>query len=225
MSAKPNNQPQPIIIFYLIQEGVKSVDRALSKPLRDLGPLSVTPDSGNYLDLAAWTGISLEQPPCQKADIANPRFPIYLQTFDIPTIKKAYDVYANAIKGGSPFNNSLFILESYSTQGVRAIDSKSTAFAFRDANILAAPLITYAPAGPAITDEAARLGNRLREILHRASDRREIRAYVNYSYGTESQIQLYGDERWRQQRLRALKRKFDPKGKFSFYAPIGPAPR
>jgi hypothetical protein len=175
---------------------------------------------GSYTDLAGWTGIAATSPPCQKAGLVNPRFPIYLEGYNVPAQKQAYDIFAAATRGSSAFNNSIFMFEGYSMQGVHAIDSKSTAFAFRSENILAAPLITYAPAGPERDDEAAQLGNQLRQILFQASGLEEIGAYVNYAYGDETPAQWYGSEQWRQDRLRALKKKYDPAGKFSFFAPI-----
>lgn len=68
---------------------------------------------------------------------------------------------------------------------------------------------------------ALRYGLQARKILHEG-DRpgRPLNAYVNYAYGDETVEQLYGYEPWRLQRLRALKKKWDPKGKFNFYNPI-----
>jgi FAD/FMN-containing dehydrogenase len=45
-------------------------------------------------------------------------------------------------------------------------------------------------------------------------------SYVNYAHGDEKLESLYGYEPWRLEKLRALKKEYDPKGKFSFYAPI-----
>ncbi|KAK2598063.1 hypothetical protein QQS21_005774 [Conoideocrella luteorostrata] len=216
-TADPNN---PIIIFYIIQEGVKTVDSKYTKPFHDIGPIAVTPLSGTYKDLAGWTGIATTSPPCQKAGLANPRFPIYLEMYDVAAQKKAYEAFALATKGSSAFNGSLFMFEGYSIQGVQAIDSKSTAFAYRDAHLLAAPLITYKPSGVDLDQKARDLGNQLREILHQASGVPDVRAYVNYAYGNEGPKGWYGSDKWRQDRLAALKKKYDPSGKFSFYAPI-----
>ncbi|RKK85675.1 hypothetical protein BFJ68_g17221 [Fusarium oxysporum] len=191
-----------------------------NNPFRDIGPLSIEPVAGDYKDLAGWTGISLSSPPCQKDGHVNPRFPLYLQSYNVPAMEKAYKFFASEIGGDSPFNGSLFMFESYSTQGVRDIDSKSTAFAFRDANLLIAPLITYKPAGPNIDKRAADLGIGLRNILHKASSKEEMGVYVNYAFGDENAKQLYGNEAWRQQKLRGLKKKYDPKGKFSFFGPV-----
>ncbi|KAE8149095.1 FAD-binding domain-containing protein [Aspergillus avenaceus] len=215
--ADPSN---PVILFYIIQEGVKAVDSVYTKPFHDIGPLSVAPQNGTYTDLAEWTNIALSSQPCQKAGLVNPRFPNYLDSYDVPAQRKAYDVYADAVRGSSAFNGSIFMFEGYSMGGVRAIDSKSSAFAFRSENILSAPLITYTPAGEELDQKAAQLGNQLRQILHEASGESEIRAYVNYAYGDETPEQWYGSEEWRQSRLRSLKNKYDPEGRFSFFGPI-----
>lgn len=42
-------------------------------------------------------------------------------------------------------------------QGVQAIKTESTAFAFRSENLLVAPLITYVPDGPEFDKEALNL--------------------------------------------------------------------
>jgi hypothetical protein len=39
-------------------------------------------------------------------------------------------------------------------------------------------------------------------------------------FGNEGPESWYGYESWRQEKLKALKQKYDSKGKFSFYAPI-----
>lgn len=199
---------------------MKKVESTHTKPFHDIKPLVVNPQSGDYLDVSAWTGISLDAPPCQKAGLANPRFPIYLETYHVPAIKNAYDAYATAIRGDSPFNTSLFMFEGYATQGVRQVDAESTAFAYRRDNILAAPLITYVPDGAERDRQAKELGSRLRDILQKASGREHMHAYVNYGYGNESPEEWYGPESWRQDKLRNLKEKYDPKGRFSFYAPV-----
>ncbi|KAJ5574055.1 FAD-dependent oxygenase [Penicillium hispanicum] len=215
--ADPNN---PVIVFYIIQEGVTAVDSKYTKPFHKIGAISVVPDRGTYKDLAAWTGIANTSIPCQKAGFSNPRFPIYLESYNVTAQKKIWDVFSKAIRGNSVFNNSMFQFEGYSTEAVNQIDSHSSAFAFRGEHLLVAPLINYMPAGAARDRQAHALGTQLRNILHEASGRKDMRAYVNYAYGDESAEALYGSDKWRQSRLRTLKKKYDPAGKFSFYAPI-----
>ncbi|SPO05000.1 probable FAD-dependent oxygenase [Cephalotrichum gorgonifer] len=215
--ADPNN---PIILFWILQEGVSVVDPIYSKPFYDIGPIVGTPTAGDYRDLAGWTGIDLAAGPCQKAGTINPRFPLYVEKYNITAQREAYDLFASKVSGTSPFSGSLFLFEGYSLQGVKAIDDKSTAYAFRGDNLLTAPLITYAPGGDALNAEAEALGNELRNIIHRGSGAANKAVYVNYAYGNENPKEWYGSDSWRQDKLKALKTKYDPKGKFSFYAPI-----
>jgi hypothetical protein len=180
----------------------------------------VSPAAGTYNDLAGWTEVNLASAGCQKAGLKNPRFPLYLESYNVPAQRAVYDLFAATTNNSSPFNSSIFMFEGYSTGGVHAVPSDSTAFAFRSDNLLVAPLITYTPAGPALDKEAAQVGEQLRQVLHAASGETDIHAYVNYAFGAEGPQQWYGSETWRQSRLQGLKKKYDPEGKFSFYGPI-----
>jgi hypothetical protein len=150
----------------------------------------------------------------------NPRFPIYLETFNPAAQKKAFEFFAEHVRGDSVFNNSLVTFDGYSTEGVKSIDAKSTAFAYRDQNILVGPLITYQPNGTELDNKASEVGHKIREILHEGTGREHVPAYVNYAFGDEGPQQWYGSESWRQSRLQSLKETYDPRGLFSFYAPI-----
>lgn len=203
-----------------MQEGAKAVDSAYTAPFHSMGPISIEPQSGSYTDLAKWVGITTTSGPCQKDGAMNPRFPNYLETYNVAAQKKAYETFAEGVRGSSVFNNSLVTFDGYSTEGVKSIDVKSTAFAFRDQNVLMAPLIAYMPGGAELDKKAATLGKQIRQILHEGSGRKDVRAYVNYAYGDEGPKEWYGSESWRQSRLQSLKKKYDPNGMFSFYAPI-----
>jgi hypothetical protein len=207
--------------MYIIQEGVNAIDSKYTKAFHDLGPLVVKPQSGTYQDLAAWTGIALASPPCQDFGFNNPRFPIYTRSYNLTAQKKAYDLYASAISGSdSPYYNSIFMFEDYATGGVRALANDASAFGFRQDLILAAPLIIYNSTGKAEDAAVETLGNQLREVIREGTGTSELHTYVNYAFGTEGPKSWYGYEAWRQNRLKELKKKYDPKGKFSFYAPI-----
>lgn len=46
--------------------------------------------------------------------------------------------------------------------------------------------------------------------------------YMNYAAGYESLEAMYGFDAWRLDRLRQLKRKYDPENRFAWYNPITP---
>jgi hypothetical protein len=60
----------------------------------------------------------------------------------------------------------------------------------------------------------------VRRVLVEGSEEGRLNAYVNYASGDESMPELYGHEPWRLEKLRRLKAKYDPQGRFNFYAPI-----
>ncbi|KAF4457026.1 FAD binding domain-containing protein [Fusarium austroafricanum] len=211
----------PVVQILLMQEGVDAVDSKYTTPFHELKPVTIDTKKGVYTDLAKWVGVTTTDGPCQKTGAMNPRFPIYLETFNPKAQKKAFDFFAEKIRGGSVFNNSLVTFDGYSQEAVKAIESKSTAFAYRDQNILVGPLITYMPgAGAGIDEKAAKIGNKIRQILHQGTGREYVPAYVNYAFGDEGPKQWYGSESWRQDRLQSLKKEYDPRDMFSFYAPI-----
>jgi hypothetical protein len=207
-------------MFFILQEGTSTVNSAYTKPFHNLGPLATDAAGGSYTDLPAWTGNSNASPPCQKAGLVNIRFPIDLQAYNVAAQRKVYDLFASATKTTPALNGSLFLFEGYSLDGVKAIPSDQTAFPNRAGNLLVSPLLTYAPDTPALDKTAADLGESLRQILYEGSGQKELYTYVNYAFGGEAEKNWYGYEQWRQDRLKALKQKYDPLGKFSFYAPV-----
>lgn len=197
-----------------------AVDPTYTAPFIALGPVASKGGTGDYTNLAAWTGNALESPPCQKVGLVNTRFPIDLDTYNIQAQRKIYDLFASTLEEIPALNGSLILFEGYSLQGVQAVPEESTAVPFRENHLLVAPLLLYKAENKKLDEQSRKLGEKLRDILFRASGKKERDTYVNYAFGEEGVKNWYGNDAWRLQRLRALKRKYDPKGRFSFYAPI-----
>ena len=204
-----------------MQEDATVVDPAYYSAFLALGPLFTQAKSGTYRDLGAWTGISLADGPCQKTGNANPRFPIYLKSYNPDAQAAVYQLFKNATTApGTPFAGALFMFEGYPQQGVKAISDDATAFAYRKQNMLVAPLLTYKPTGPAVAAQAFKLGNQIRDVLQAGTGEKTLSTYVNYSFGDETPKAWYGPDAWRQEKLKSLKKEYDPTGQFSFYAPV-----
>ncbi|PVH93284.1 putative FAD-dependent oxygenase [Periconia macrospinosa] len=210
----------PVIMFFILQEGAEEVDEQFTAPFTALGPAAQMGGGGDYRDLPKWTGNANDQLFCQKTGFAAFRFPLELQIYDIPAQRLVYDTYNAAMKETPALNNSIALFEGYSMQGVKAVPAESTAYPFRDSPLLVAPVIFFVPSSPELVKKAEGLGAQMRDILFKASGQPEMRAYVNYAFGNEGPVQWYGSEGWRQEKLKTLKKKYDPAGKFSFYAPI-----
>ncbi|KAI1467640.1 FAD-binding domain-containing protein [Daldinia caldariorum] len=187
-----------VIVFFIVQGGVKVVDSEFTGPLTRIGPVATTTSTGTYLDLAPWILTSNVDGPCQKAGLINTRFPIDLETYNVQAQRDVYDLFSSATHETPALNGSVFLLEGYPLQGVQAVPEESTAFPFRGDSLLLAPLILYKPEGEELNKKAAKLGEDLRQ----------------------TKKQMYGHEEWCQKKMLDLKNKYDPYRKFSFYAPI-----
>lgn len=148
------------------------------------------------------------------------RFPVELQNYNVAAQREVYDTYNAGIKETPALSNSVALFEGYSTQGVKSVSASSTAFPYRESNLLVAPVMLFVEGDPEVTEKAKALGTQMREILFKGSGQPNKRVYVNYAFGNEGPLQWYGAETWRQDKLKSLKNKYDPKQKFSFYAPI-----
>lgn len=138
--------------------------------------------------------------------------------------------------------------EAFPMQAVKAVDPASTAYAHREDDILVfvprplSPLpeilnqmqckyhslifilsrafsMQY-PHSAANVAAANRYGRKARELFLEGARPMRFHAYSNYANGDETLEQLYGYESWRLEKLRRLKRKWDPNGSFRFFNPI-----
>ncbi|KAI0551677.1 putative FAD-dependent oxygenase [Xylaria curta] len=216
----PEIDSKPITTFWILQEGATSVDSVYTKPFHELGPTTTDTGSGTYLDVPRWIDWDNDAATCQNSGLARTRYPIDISSYNVQSMRKVYDLFTDVTKKIPELNGSRFLFEGYSLKGVKAIPSESTAYPFRDDNLLLAPVISWVPSGQDIAKRATDFGKSLRQILYEGTGRSELHSYVNYAFGDETPMNWYGYEQQRQDRLRALKNKYDPHHKFSFYAPI-----
>lgn len=130
-----------------------------------------------------------------------------------------YEAFSAVTAGNSPFNASEVIFEAYPVQAKMAVPEDSTAYPFREDILYAYPIIRY-NANASLDHTAIEVGDALRRILLEGSGREELHAYVNFAAGDEAPEQIYGYEEWRLDKLKELKKKYDPERRFSYFAPI-----
>lgn len=170
-------------------------------------------------DLAALSFMSEDSLGCAKG-YTGLRYPIGLKSYNVPALRKVFNEIAATSRRTPELAGSFFLLEGYSTQGVKPIDERTSAFPHRDDNILVTSYIMYKP-NASLDALAQEHGERLRGYLLEASEEPErLRAYVNYAHGEEKLEAVYGWEEWRLERLRKLKKEWDPENRMRFYNPI-----
>ncbi|KAL8779318.1 MAG: hypothetical protein Q9213_006998 [Squamulea squamosa] len=215
----PSISDKPVIIVAIWYAGPESSALRYTQPFLDLQPASFSNQTVPYADLADAVGTGVNSPVCQPG-MGAASSPVGIQNFNTTTNRQVYDLYSDLVTKHPEFKGSVVQFEGYPMQKVQSVDSASTAYAHRDDNLLVSLQAIYAPSS--ISDDIApQYGHQIRDLFH-AGDRPDwpLNAYVNYAYGDETLEQMYGHEGWRIQKLRALKKKWDPYGRLNWYHPI-----
>ncbi|KAF6792710.1 hypothetical protein CSOJ01_14089 [Colletotrichum sojae] len=216
----PEIDPQrPVIWYAIIHDGPLDKTRDYAQPLHDIPHVTSETGSAPMPDLADKTFMGTESIGCAKG-YTGLRYPIGLKTYDLPATRKVFDDIADMSNRMPEFAGSFFLLEGYSTHGVKARSDKDSAFPHRGDEILVTSYVMYKP-NASLDAIAQEHGEKLRgHLLEASGDPERLRAYVNYAHGVESLETVYGWEEWRLERLRELKGKWDPQNRMRFYNPI-----
>lgn len=126
---------QPLLIYGILYDGDGATASSYSAPIRDLGPLHSVSHEVPYQELSGLTGNGDNDIACQKG-AALLRFPIYLKHYNVTAMQQVYDAFNDMMVRQPAFNNSFFLVEGYSVQGVQRVPSESTAFPHRDDDLL-----------------------------------------------------------------------------------------
>lgn len=211
--ANPDYLIKPIIRFWIIWQG-SVIPPKYTEAVRALGPVSLNLGVTNVTGMNAVAGAAYGTPPCAKGPVAL-LLGVSLRRWSVQGLRAALDIYATL---PAELSDSIVLLEAYSTNRVLSIPDGSTAYPDRFNQILASPLLTYAP-NASLDDIAASYGKRIRAALLLGSGQ-PLHTYINYAHGDESIEALYGYEKWRVRKLRKLKAEYDPLSRFQYYAPI-----
>lgn len=200
-----------------------------------LEPVLAINDTVPYTDLAEANGNGVNSPVCQPGGSGSLN-PVGLKEYNVTTSRAVYNLLKEMVTEYPGLNGSIVQLENYPVQKMKTIDAASTAYPHRSDNVLAfvslhsytlvltdSPYSSFTPiyAPSDVLDPiAARYADQARALFDAGEPQRPLTAYVNYANGKETVEQVYGYEAWRQQKLRALKKKYDPENRFRFYNPI-----
>ncbi|KAK7909037.1 hypothetical protein PG985_014915 [Apiospora marii] len=209
----------PVLPFWVIWQGPK-VPTKYTAPLRALGPLSTKTGVVDITQLNGVAGANLSSPFCANGAEAV-LSPTGLRRWNTTALRRALDVFASF---PAHLQNSAALLEGYATQAVRRVPDAETAYPERFNNLLAS-LVMIATEDDdeqgkdVLRAEMKGYADRFRDALVEGSGD-GLYAYVNYASGDEGLEAVYGYEPWWLEKLRRLKRVWDPKGRMDFYNPI-----
>ena len=227
-----------MVIFQLQYSGSAGDANVVLAPFYALQPVAVTNETVDNPGSAHAAGSGNTDPVCQPGSSWY-EHPVGLQTFNIEANRAVYNLYKEMVNEYPAMNMSIVQFEAFPQEGVRAVEPDSTAYAHRGDSLLVlvpssllpgifhlmCPSSSYTPlwppSEPGLAAVAYDYGHQARDLFH-AGDApgRTLNTYVNYASTDETPEMLYGYEPWRLEKLRRLKKKYDPKGKFNFYNPI-----
>ncbi|KAK4039499.1 6-hydroxy-D-nicotine oxidase [Parachaetomium inaequale] len=208
---------EPVISVSVFYNGPMEECHEYTRPIRDLGPVAYSSGVTDYPGLSAALGVDFAGVYCQDQRTAYIRA-IDVDRYDIAALRNWFDVYSEMLAAEPALAKSVCMLEGYSVQAVQAVPADSTAFPHRHQRLMLSPFTFYDEIGNrTLDDEAARWSKAMGIAAFGTAQRR---SYVNYGYGDETLQALYGYEPWRLEKLRGLKRKYDPDNRFRFFAPL-----
>jgi hypothetical protein len=207
----------PVVNLYMVYQSSRQEAQPYIELYQTLSPANITIIDTDYMQISSLTGNGIDGIACAHGLYHALRFPIGFVSYNITTNRNLFNKFADITFQEPGLNNSFFLFEDYSTEGVLAVDPTSSAFPEWFNHHLASPMIIYFDA--ALDDQAVQPRQELREIALEYKPG-PFNAYVNYAHGDETQEDLYGHEDWRIQRLMSLKKKCDPDSRLVYYAPI-----
>lgn len=204
---------QPIVGVWVIYQGA-TIPVEYTKPLYALSPVSIKSGLTDLAGISVFTSADRKGASCKKG-LSRSVVPVSADTYDAPSLREVLNIMVNL---PMELRETVVLLEGYSTNRVGQIPSNSTAYPDRDGQLLLSPFMTYNK--NASLDAAAwYYAGKLRDTMIKGT-RKVHKAYVNYARGDETTEELYGPEPWRLEKLRRLKKEYDPYGRFNFFAPI-----
>lgn len=131
----PTNHRQAVIVFNIFYQGSEAVPVKYTAPLLAIGPVVKVANLTDYPGLALIDGTDLNNAVCKQHDAVNMMFPISIKSYNIEAQRAAFDAF-NTFTADATFINSAVLFEGYSTQAVKSVPERNTAFPHREDNFL-----------------------------------------------------------------------------------------
>jgi FAD/FMN-containing dehydrogenase len=211
---------EPILYWSFVYRGSAQDAEKLLAPFNAIEHVSDTMGDVPYPQVAAAQGTDMNAPICQHGDYHRTST-VFLRRFNATAERQIFEGYKRRMAEDPELVEGSFIMhEGYSTKGVDAVDSASTAYPFRADRHLTLFNAVVPHNDPAREAKAAAWAEEVRQQWAAGQPGIPIDAYVNYANGLETVEERYGHEQWRIDRLRGLKAKYDPQNRFRFFNPI-----
>ncbi|KAJ4355674.1 uncharacterized protein N0V89_003694 [Didymosphaeria variabile] len=219
--SRPAADTDPVFTYSLAYEGTPEELHIRAKSFLALSPLTTTLTMDiTYDKLYQALGFGKDAFACRK-NINQDMAGVALKRWNIEGLEKAYRIFSD-LTADPRFFNSFMLMENYGIVAVTGVDPDSTALPReeRERPILTSAIVHYEGDEETTRRDAAAYIREIKEALYEGLDKDEWHAYVNYAAGDEGVEEVYGRERWRVEKLREMKGRWDPGTRFRFFAPL-----
>ncbi|KAI6349208.1 FAD-linked oxidoreductase oxr2 [Pyricularia grisea] len=216
------SQTEPVVSWVFGYAGPAEEAEALLEPFNRLKPAAEQSGDVPYPEVATAMGTGQDQPLCQPGD-AHVQVTSQFNVYNVTAERALYQLFNRTIAEHPQLADSVAFHEGYSTAAVDRVDPNASAVAFRDRKLLMffdTRLTPANAANPEVLKMAREFGRQVRRIWNEGAPDLKPATYVNYAAGDEPLESMYGYEPARLKRLREIKRKYDPHGRFVYYNPI-----
>lgn len=214
-----NHETQPLINLQLLYEGEDTAADVYAEAFRKLGPVadSTVPNIA-WGDLFDVGGFGLESPVCRKNENIL-GLPNSFAKWDGTAMRRGFELFAE-LTSDETFSTGAWLVESYGRKGVQGVPESANAVApeERRRHLLTSPMLWWKGTDKDDRKKATHYGQKIQEAIR--NDGFVPHSYVNYAKGGEELGEMYGREADRLQKLKQLKKAWDPHNRFGFYSPI-----
>ncbi|KAL8990020.1 MAG: hypothetical protein Q9169_008228, partial [Polycauliona sp. 2 TL-2023] len=202
----------PVFVYHLYYFGTPEEAFPYTQQILDLGPIFISNATFPYKEVSHRSfQASVGDPTCAAGISTKSRFPVGLKTYNVSTNRKIYNLFEEMITTTPALATGFVQFEAFPTQAVKAVDPASTAYAHRHDDILVHETKWY-NSSAANAAAAIKYGRKARQLFVEGAHPMRLNAYSNYANGDETLEEIYGYEPWRLEKLRRLKREWDPHG-------------
>lgn len=141
--------------------------------------------------------------------------------FDVANTRRLFDDYVAFVQQNPLAAVTLVFNEIFGQTAVQAQPAEDTSVGNRAyMNVLTLAQAVYTDESVAAAGDAWARNWRDSQFDPEISGYERPAVYLNYAHGDEAPEAFYGYEPWRLERLRDLKKKYDPRGFFNSYHPV-----
>jgi hypothetical protein len=131
---------EPVIMKHVIWNGPLSEIRQFTQGFHDLNPLDVGAEEGELPDVSRYLQVDKDSVVCHAREFVPgpgiPRFPTDMKEYNIDAVVDAVEKFRELTVSVKELAGSFFMLEQYSTQGLRKRSADSSAVIAREDRLL-----------------------------------------------------------------------------------------